>query len=197
MVRKTKDRRDNPVIDGPTLQDVPLPVQDAAAHVSFAQRLADWFVPENPARVIYGIIAIGTLLAAESGRHEGYPDLIGSAVIAALMFWLAHAYSDALGRRLLTAERLSLKGLWRAFVDEWAIVRGAMVPLLAILITWILGAEQETALTIALWAAVGSVVLLELAAGIRSRASPGELALDVGVGMTIGVAIFALKIVLH
>jgi hypothetical protein len=185
------------LIDGPALQGIPLPAQNANARVSFAQRLADWLVPENPARVIYGMIAIGTLLAAESGRHEGYPDMIGSAGIAALMFWLAHAYSDALGRRLLTAERLSLKGLLRAFADEWAIVRGAMVPLLAILLAWVLGAEQETALDIALWTAIGSVILLELAAGIRSRASPRELALDVGVGITMGIAIFALKIVLH
>ncbi len=165
--------------------------------MSLTRRLANWLVPENPARVIYGIIAIGTLLAAESGRHEGYPDLIGSALIAALMFWLAHAYSDALGRRLIESERLSLKGLFRAFADEWAIIRGAMVPLLAIVIAWVLGAAQETALNIALWAAVGSVVLLEFAAGIRSRASPRELALDVGVGVAMGVAIFALKIVLH
>lgn len=161
------------------------------------RRAADWLVPENPARVIYGMIAIGALLAAESGRHEGYPDLIGSAIIAALMYWLAHAYSDALGQRLLTAERLSLKGLWRALAEEWAIVRGAAIPLLAIVIAWIVGAERETALNAALWAAVGSVILLELAAGIRSRASAGELALDVGVGITMGVAIFALKIVLH
>ena len=42
-----------------------------------------------------------------------------------------------------------------------------------------------------------SLVLFELVAGLRSRASPGELALEVGVGLAMGVAILGLRIVLH
>jgi hypothetical protein len=37
---------------------------------------------ENPGSVIYGVIVIGALLAAERGRHETYLDTVGSAVIA-------------------------------------------------------------------------------------------------------------------
>jgi hypothetical protein len=43
---------------------------------------------ENPAGVVYGVIAIGALMAAESGRHETYPDTVGSAIIAACLYWL-------------------------------------------------------------------------------------------------------------
>src|SRR4029077_649711 len=112
-------------------------------------------------------------------------------------YWLAHAYSDALGRRLVAAERLTARGLSHALRKEWAIVRGATIPLLALIVAWTFGAEQETGLNIALWSAVGSVILLELAAGIRSRATPRELALELGGGVAMGVAIFALKIILH
>lgn len=52
-------------------------------------------------------------------------------------------------------------------------------------------------MTAALWSAIGSLVAFELVAAIRSRASAPELALDVGVGMTMGVAILGLKVVLH
>jgi hypothetical protein len=87
--------------------------------------------------------------------------------------------------------------LWRALKHEWAIVEGAAIPVLALVLAWAAGAAQETAVTVALWSAVASLILFELVAGIRSRATPSELALDLGVGAAMGLAIVALKIVLH
>jgi hypothetical protein len=113
------------------------------------------------------------------------------------IYWLAHAYSDVLGQRLATSRRLTVGMLWRALKYEWAIVEGAAIPLLALVLAWAAGATQETAITVALWSAVASVIVFELVAGIRSNARPGELALDVSVGMAMGLAIIALKVVLH
>jgi hypothetical protein len=152
---------------------------------------------ENPSGVVYGIIAIGALLAAESGRHETFVDTVGSAALAACLYWLAHAYATLLGRRLVHPEVLTAATLWRALIHDWAIFRGAAVPLAALMIAWATGAAQETAVTAALWSAVVAVVAFELAAGIRSRARPAELALEVGVGLVMGVGILALKILLH
>ena len=84
--------------------------------------------------MIYGVIVVGALLAAESGRHESFLDTIGSAVIAAGLYWLAHAYASVLGRRLATHERLTAAALMRALGHDWALVRGAAIPLLAILL---------------------------------------------------------------
>jgi hypothetical protein len=159
---------------------------------------ADWLVPsENPAGAVYGVIVIGALLAAESGRHEGYPDTIASAVIAAGLYWLAHAYAGVLGRRLTHGGHLTPAALGRALVRDWALVRGAAIPLLALLVAWSAGAHQETAVTAALWSAIASLVVFELIAGIRSRATPAELVLEVGVGLAMGMAILLLKIILH
>lgn len=161
-------------------------------------RAADWVVPEkNPTRVVYGIITVGALMAAESGHHESYADAVGSAFIATGLYWLLHAYSSVLGHRLATGERLTASALSHSLTEEWAIVRGAAVPLSALLIAWAAGASQETGVTAALWSAVASLVAFELVAGIRSRATPGELALEVGVGMMMGGAILVLKVLLH
>jgi hypothetical protein len=146
---------------------------------------------------VYGVIVIGALLAAESGRHESYLDTVVSAVIAAGLYWLAHAYATVLGRRLTTRERLTTRSLWRALVHDWALVRGAAVPLLVILLAWATGAAQETAVSAALWSAAVSLLAFELLAGIRSRATPSELALELGVGLVMGLGILALRIVLH
>jgi hypothetical protein len=161
-------------------------------------RVARWIVPEeNPSGVVYGIIVIGALLAAESGRHESYLDTIASAAIATALYWLAHAYADVLGERLARHERLSASALGRALAHDWAIVRGAALPLAVLALAWVAGATQQTAVTAALWSAIVSLVAFELIAGVRSRASPRELALEGAVGATMGIAILALKIVLH
>jgi hypothetical protein len=161
-------------------------------------RAAERLVPEeNPSRVIYGITAIAALLAAESGFHETYLDTVASAAIAAALYWLAHAYAELLGRRLVLRERLTVGALGRALAHEAAILRGAMVPLAVLAAGWIVGAQQQTAVTAALWSAIASLVVFELAAGLRAHLTPRELALEACVGAAMGVAIIALKIVLH
>lgn len=152
---------------------------------------------ENPSGAIYGAIVIGALLAAESGRHESYLDTIVSALVASALYWLAHAYAGLLGRRLGAGERLTAKGLLGALGHDWSIVRGAALPLGALAVSWATGAGQETAVDWALWSVVASLVVFEAIAGLRSRAAPSELAVEVAVGATMGLAVLALKIILH
>ncbi len=162
------------------------------------RRAAEWIVPaENPSGVVYGVIVIGTLLAAESGRHETYVDLFASDLIAACLYWLAHAYATVLGHRLSTQEPLTVNALGRGLVHDWALVRGAALPLVVLLFAWAAGAALQTAVDVALWSAVASLVAFEVVAGVLSRATRAEFALQVGVGVTMGLAVLALQIVLH
>jgi hypothetical protein len=165
---------------------------------TWARRAAGWIVPvENPERVVYGVLAIGALMAAESGRNEAYPDAIGSALLATGLYWLAHSYANVLGGRLATKAHLTRRKLRHALIEEWAIVRGAAIPMIALLIAWAVGAGRETGINVALWSAIASLLVFELVAGIRSRASAGELAVEAGLGLTMGLAILALKAVLE
>jgi len=155
-------------------------------------------VPEaNPAGVVYGVIMIGALLAAESGLHDDYPETVASAVIALGVYWLARSYASVLGRRLSHQEHLTGGALARALAHDWSVVRGASIPLLTLLVAWVAGATQTTAVNAAVWAAVVSLIAFELLAGLRSRATPRELALEGGVGMAMGLAILALKSLAH
>ena len=151
----------------------------------------------NAAEVVYGVITIGALMAAESGRHESYVDLISSAAIATLLYWLARAYSDLLGRRLASGDRLTAGGLSRALADDWAIVRGAALPLSALVICWLAGASRETGVTAALYTAIATVIVFEVVAGMRAKSTFGELLLKAAVGVTMGLAILAMKSILH
>ncbi len=161
-------------------------------------RLAAWIVPErNPAGAVYGLITIGALLAAESGLRETYPETVGSAAIAVVLYWFAHSYADVLGLRLSEQGDVGRRELWQTFVQDWAIAKGAGVALLALLVAWAVGASQTTAVTAAVWTVVASLIAFEVAAGIRSRAKRVELVLEVLVGATMGLAILALRALLH
>jgi hypothetical protein len=161
-------------------------------------RLTGWIVPErNPAGVVYGLITVGALLAAESGLRDTYLETVGSTAIAVTLYWFAHSYADVLGLRLSEQRRVEWQELWHTFVQDWSIARGAGVPLLALLVAWALGASQATAVAAGVWTVVGSLIAFEVAAGVRSRAKPVELVLEVLVGATLGLGILALRVVLH
>ena len=147
--------------------------------------------------MIYGVILVGALLAAESGVHEIYLDTILSAVIATAIFWLAHSYAGLLARRLSTHERLTVGALWRGLAQEATLIRGAAIPVLVLLIAWASGVTQASAVTAALWSSVASLIFFELLAAQRAPATLAERALELAVGVAIGLGILALKIVLH
>jgi hypothetical protein len=83
---------------------------------------------ESTDRVIYGVILVGALLAAESGVHETYLDTILSAVIATAIYWLAHSYAGLLARRLTTHDRLTVGALWRGLAQEATLIRAPRFP---------------------------------------------------------------------
>lgn len=146
---------------------------------------------------IYGLILVGSLMAAESYKQDSHLDVLLSAAITMVVYWLAHAYSLALGRRIERSQALSLRSLSHALRDSTSVLQGAAVPLLALLIGWAAGASSQTAIDIALWSTVGTLVGLELIAGIRAKQRPLELLLSCCIGAGIGAAVLALKALLH
>ena len=161
-------------------------------------RALGWILPsESTERVVYGVILVGALLAAESGVHETYLDTVLSAVIATAIYWLAHAYAELLAHRLATNQRLTVGALWRGLAEGAALIRGAAIPVLVLLIAWATGVAQASAVTAALWSSVASLICFELLAAGRAPATLGERVLELAVGLAIGLGILALKVVLH
>jgi hypothetical protein len=140
---------------------------------------------------------MGTLLAAESGRKETYVETFASALIAAGLYWLAHAYATVLGRRVTTREPLTLRALTLGLLHDWALVRGAAIPLLALVVAWATGSSQQTAVDVALYTVVASLIGFEVIAGLLTRATRGELVVEVAVGVMMGLGVLALQVVLH
>jgi hypothetical protein len=140
---------------------------------------------------------MGALLAAESGRRETYAETFASALIAACLYWLAHSYATVLGRRVTTREPLTFRRLTLGLLHDWALVRGASIPLLALLLAWVTGSSQQTAVDVALYTVVASLIAFEVIAGVLTRATRTELVVEVCVGVAMGIGVLALQIVLH
>jgi hypothetical protein len=164
------------------------------------RRLLDRFLDataENVEGAVYGTVMIGVLFAVEDSTHETYAETVEAAVIILLLYLLTHLYAHYLGMRLRAREPLSSKLLWRSVLHQLPILQGAVIPVLALLIAWILGAKSTDGTTAALWTTAVMIVILELAAGWRARLGGWELLLQAGTGAIFGLMIVALKLVLH
>jgi len=161
-------------------------------------RVAAFLEPEaNPAGAIYGTIAAGALLAAESSRRETTPEAVGAVVVALVLYWVAHAYAQALGERLEHNQPFRPRALLGQLRHSATIVRGSTLPLGVMLLAWAVGAGTNESVIAALITAAVSLVLLEVIAGVRSHCSRSEMATQVAVSAVLGLGVLALKVVLH
>jgi hypothetical protein len=152
---------------------------------------------DNLAGAVYGTIAVAALLAAESARRETYLSTVAAVVITLALYWLAHSYAEFTGERLRTGERITLAGFSRMMARELTILIGAAVPLGVLLIAWGNGASLTTAVNAAIWTSAAMIALIELIVGLRSDLSGRELAAQAMLGGVLGLAVVALRVVLH
>ena len=151
----------------------------------------------NAGGAIYGIIAVGALLAAESTRRETYVRNIVAVVVTLLLYWLAHAYADLAAERLRSGTQLTLGRLFRTMLDELPLLAGATIPLATLLICWAAGSRLSTAVIAALWTAAAIVVSIELTAGVRGRLAARQFITQALIGVLLGALVIFLKVVLH
>ena len=150
----------------------------------------------NPSGLVYGVVAVGTLIAAEGARRESYPDVIAASVLALFLYWLAHSYARYFGDRLETDESSVVARLAGALVHEAALLEGGVVPIVAVLSAWAAGARLHTGVTAALWVAGGEILLLEVGAGLTRKAPAAEVLRDVVVGTVLGAGILGIRVLL-
>jgi hypothetical protein len=162
------------------------------------ERLLRWIEPEdNPSAVVYGTIAVGLVLAAEDPTTVTYPKLVSAVAVAIVLYWLAHSYAAVLGRRFTTRHPVSGRDAAHILAHEWALVRGAAVPLVVLLVEWAVGIRLVTAITVSVWTAAVALLAFEIVAGTRARLRGLERIGTAAVGAALGVALLAVKLLLH
>ena len=114
-----------------------------------------------------------------------------------MLYWLGHAYADLWGSRLHGEDKGFLAQMLDSLRQEAAILAGAALPLLVLLVAWWDGAALETAVTAVLWAAAAELVALEAVVALRRHSGLLDLVIQTLVGLSLGVGILVLRVVLH
>jgi hypothetical protein len=154
-------------------------------------------MPTDPAGLVYGTIAVGALLAAESARQETYLRTIAAVVVTMLLYWLAHSYAEFTGRRLENSEPFKLNGLAQMMAHEVSVLIGAGLPLLVLLITWVAGAQLTNAVTAAIWSSAAMIVVIEVTIGIRAQLPGRDVIAQTVFGAVLGLLVITLRVLLH
>jgi len=156
---------------------------------------------DNPSGVIYGTIAVGAVLAAESTVRDTFGETIEATLIALVMYWLAHTYADVVGQRLgstsASGAGLSPGRLWSALTKELAIVKGATIPILVLALSWAARTSVGTAVVASLWASAVMLAYFEVVAAIKTRDRWFRIALESLFGIALGAGLLVLHGILR
>ncbi len=151
----------------------------------------------SPGGLVYGTLAVGALLAAESARRETFAKTVLAVAITLMLYWLAHSYAEFTGERLQKGEAFSFADLVRTAAQELSVLFGAAVPLLVLLVAWAAGTSLTTAVTAAIWTSAVMIVIIEVVIGLRAQLSGRDLVRQTAFGAVLGVLVMVLRVVLH
>ena len=154
-------------------------------------------MPTNPAGLVYGTLAVGALLAAESARRETYARTVGAVVVTLLLYWLAYSYAEFTAIRLREHQRFTAAGLGRIAARELSVLLGAALPLLVVLGLWVGRVRLTAAVTAAIWTSAMTIVAIEATIAVRARLPRRELVLQTAVGVVLGLLVIVLRVLLH
>jgi hypothetical protein len=153
--------------------------------------------PQTIAGTVYGTIVVMSVIAAGAKAYEHQLwRLVALAGGTAVVLWLAHVYSHALGESLVLGRRITADEIASIALREYAIIAAAIIPLVAVALgaTGLLG--HRAAVQLALW--LGVAVLA--AQGIRyarlENLGPGATVVTIGLNLAIGLALVALEVLI-
>jgi hypothetical protein len=146
---------------------------------------------------VYGSFLVASVIgvAYESGQDARFMTM--TAFGSALVFWLAHWWSEALGEQITAGDTFRHRDVLRVACREWPLVEAAVVPTLLLALAWADVWSRETGAQLALAAAVLQIIGWALVAGRRAgwtRLRTGVFAAGQG---TLGVALLLLERAIH
>jgi len=147
---------------------------------------------------VYGqILTISVVAALSEDAQAGPSEIFFSVVLTMLVFWLAHLYAEAVAQRLERPDPLSWREVRGLMSQEWPIMRAALPALLALGLGWAGVVSSRMATNLAIAAGVVALFGWGLLIGRRSYLSPVATVGAVALNGGLGLAIVALKIIVH
>lgn len=152
-----------------------------------------WVSRALNAEAVYGTVLTAGLISAFSLYDPPLPVLIARTVGTVLVFWGAHVYAEIVGNRQMSWREAVREALERSAGLLWAII----VPVACLTAAAFLGLPVDAAVDVSLWGAVATLAILGWWAARQRHASlPVKLAIAAGTA-GMGLALIALKALVH
>lgn len=156
---------------------------------------ARWVQPgRNPSAVVFGNVTVAAICAIEASREHVGPRTVNATVLGTmLVYWFAHAYSEVAAMRMAREAPWSWRIIREGLRDEWPLLRGASLPLIAMLLALLLGGDGATCAAAGFWTALVALVLFEAYAARRAGEGWFGVATSAGVGVVLAFALVVLR----
>jgi hypothetical protein len=139
----------------------------------------------HPESAIYGTLIAAAILATKAYNGQSGAEVIESAGLLLVIFWIAHVYASVLGERL------------RAALADQSMLLGSLAPVLVFAVVRGAGASVNSSGLAALWFTVGLLIFWGLLAAVRGGARGLELVAETLVCALLGFGVVVLKIFIH
>ncbi|MGV9452573.1 hypothetical protein [Streptomyces sp. NPDC003635] len=171
---------------------IPEPVRDGrAAHRA---RRAERRAHEDFTGGVYGsLLAASVVLGAGSLGNFPRVELVVLLLLTGTVFWLAHVHAKLFGEHL-ARRALNRRTVLAVCREEWPILRSALPPALAVVVSPLLGLDVKGAVWLALGVAVAGQVGWSVRAARGVGASWRMVALTASVNLGLGLLIVAVKL---
>jgi hypothetical protein len=146
---------------------------------------------------VYGSFLVASVvgLAYESGQDARV--MTTTALASALVFWLAHWWSDVIGEQISAGGELRHGAALVVARREWPLVEAAVVPTALLALAWAGVWSRETGGELALCAAILQIIGWALVAGRRARWTWVRAGIFAAVHGALGIALLLLEKFIH
>ncbi|SDI81125.1 hypothetical protein SAMN05444157_0267 [Frankineae bacterium MT45] len=154
----------------------------------------------NPASAIYGSIMSASLLVVSASLEKSLRDVVVLIISTLIVFWLAHAYTDAVGDGVSFTGTSSFpvrKVFGHHLRAQWPIVESALLPVATLLVLSLFGAKLDTALFVALLVDVVELFGWGVLASRRMQMPRMRAIVFVLFTGSLGLIMVLLKVLVH
>jgi len=150
---------------------------------------------QRTANAIYGVIVSSAVMA--SAHAEAVGRLAVAVVVTLTIYWAAERYAHLMANHIGLGPHVRWRDLREGLRGGWDLVTASFLPLLVLLVGGALGASYVAAVVLALFTSTGLLTLAGWRVGREVGLGAWQSLLSaVGAG-AFGVAMIALKSLLH
>jgi hypothetical protein len=164
--------------------------------VSTEEQVDEAIEVERVAASIYGAIVAASVMAA-GADHLSVGQICAAVLVTLVVYWAAETYARVLAGRILARSEAIGEAAREHARHHWRMVTASYAPLGVLLLASLFGANESTAVLIALVFTTGMLVVLGWIAATRGEITGAPRLVAAGVAGIAGVVMIALKLALH